>query len=260
MLLTERAKKFLNRQEYRADAVKSEELIRQAFNKIGKAPVQALIDFQLNYGGLMIYAGLEPICFGILHGDMVRGDFYEPERIIHDFIHYPPDEDSPLDHLTCADTLYQELFTLDFEGKYYEGYTLVATRFEHQIEDLAVFDEIVGNGHERFERIYIEDLQTHLDFEQVKKELELFDYPDYTQDVKKWACNEQLYVGLSHDTFLMISKEGFTETQQAYLQHVKELAAEVSNQNPTFEDLTTLQGPVRQRKSGFWERLKGLWS
>ncbi|CAL2101702.1 protein of unknown function [Tenacibaculum sp. 190130A14a] len=121
MKLTERATDFLNEQEYRSDAVKSLDMIENAFSKIGIKPTQELIDFQLNYGGLTIYAGLEPICFGILHGEKVRGDFGYPDKIINELIYHPAEDDIPNDHLTCADTRYQEYFTIDFDGKYYEG-------------------------------------------------------------------------------------------------------------------------------------------
>jgi len=103
MKLTERATDFLNEQEYRSDAVKSLDVIESAFSKMGIKPTQELIDFQLNYGGLTIYAGLEPICFGILHGEKVRGDFGHPDKIINELIYHPAEDDIPNDHLTCAD-------------------------------------------------------------------------------------------------------------------------------------------------------------
>ena len=54
MNLTDRTTKYLNAQKYRSDAVKSMDIIELAFSEIGIQLTQELIDFQMNFGGLMM--------------------------------------------------------------------------------------------------------------------------------------------------------------------------------------------------------------
>ncbi len=65
MRLTKRASVFLSEQEYRDDGMTSLDVIEAAFSKIGIEPTKELIDFQSNYGGFIIHAGLKLICFGM---------------------------------------------------------------------------------------------------------------------------------------------------------------------------------------------------
>lgn len=218
MSLTERATKYLSQREYRSDAVQSLEMIEQAFSKIGISPTQELIDFQLKYGGLTIYAGLEPICFGILHGEKVRGDFGPPDKTINALIYHPAEDDIPVDHFTCADTLYQEEFTIDSKGKYYEGWRLVATSFENFLENLAIYPELDQLGYKHSTREYFEDIQ--IDFEQVKRDLNLTDYPEFPQDIIQWGQNSELAVKVSDDTILLCSKSEVTDEQEDYLRKI----------------------------------------
>lgn len=137
----------------------------------------------------MVYAGLEPICFGILHGELTRGDF---QREYHKLLPWLPDEDCPHWHYTCADTLYQENFTLDEEGGYYEGYQLHALSFDGVIENLAVFADLRRQGYQQVYECYGENLQ--LPDEVLCQQLHLHPYPDYPADVIFWGKNDQLVV------------------------------------------------------------------
>ena len=259
MKLTERATDFLNEQEYRSDAVKSLDVIESAFSKIGIKPTQELIDFQLNYGGLTIYTGLEPICFGILHGEKVRGDFGHPDKIVNELIYHPAEDDIPNDHLTCADTPYQEYFTIDFDGKYYEGWEPKATKFENLIEDLAIFEEIDQLGYKNSISEYFENIE--IDFEKVKSDLNLTDYPEFPQDIIKWGQNAELTIRISNDKVNLYSKNEITEEQKDYLKKItnkKEMEAVANNGYTTMA--VESETPKSSNKSNLWSRLKSMWS
>lgn len=259
MKLTERATDFLNEQEYRSDAVKSLDVIESAFSKIGIKPTQELIDFQLNYGGLTIYAGLEPICFGILHGEKVRGDFGHPDKIINELIYHPAEDDIPKDHLTCADTRYQEYFTIDFDGKYYEGWEPKATKFENLIEDLAIFEEIDQLGYKNSISEYFENIE--INFEKVKSTLGLTDYPEFPQDIIKWGQNAELTIRISDDKVNLYSKNEITDEQKDYLKKItnkKEKEAVANNGYTTMA--AESETPKSNNKSNLWSKLKSMWS
>ena len=98
-----------------------------------------MIRFQQKYGGFTYYAGLEPIVFGILHIGPCRGDFLgnEGELSIEE-----PNENIKENHYVCADTLYQESFTITENGDYYEGHSLMCRLFETQIETFSMYDLI----------------------------------------------------------------------------------------------------------------------
>lgn len=172
--------------------MKEPAIIEQAFRKAGRRLTPALLDFQLRYGGLLIYVGLEPICFGILHGKLARGDFrHEKNPCV--LIEWEPDEDSPHWHYTCADTLYQKYFTLDERGGYYENSQLHATSFDGVLENLAVFEELNAlAGYQEVYMRYAENLR--LPAEELCRKLHLQPYPDYPAEVIFWGENEQLVV------------------------------------------------------------------
>lgn len=258
MKLTERATDFLNEQEYRSDAVKSLDIIENAFSKIGIKATQELIDFQLNYGGLIIYAGLEPICFGILHGEKVRGDFGYPDKIINELIYHAAKDDIPNDHLACADTRYQEYFTIDINGRYYEGWKLVATTFENLIEDLAVFEEIDKLGYKKSTSEYFENVQ--IDFEKVKDFLNLTNYPGFPQDIIKWGQNSELAVRISNDKIILYSKTEITEEQRNYLRKITNKKEKAVANNGYTTMAVKAQNDKRETKTNFWSKLKSLWS
>ena len=143
--LSGRARHFLANAEFR-DSVKDETKIRAAFARKGIAPSPELIRFQKLFGGFVEYSWLTPIVFGILHSGKCEGDFagHENELLIEE-------EEFPT-HYICADTLYQEIFTMTENGNYYEGYNLQCRTFETLIENLSVYDELNKQG--GYEKIF----------------------------------------------------------------------------------------------------------
>ncbi len=205
MSLTNRASEFLRMQERRADAITSMEIINKAFEDKDLIPTKELIDFQMKYGGLMIYAGLEPICFGIIHGNLIRGgEFGSNPKLINQIIHYLPDTDINANCFVCADTLYQELFMIDENGKYYEGWKLKATHFDHVIEDLAIYDEIYNSNFSQVVGEYFEDV--NLDLKMIADDLNLHIYPDFVQDLVYWGKNDDSIIRISSNRVAAFSK------------------------------------------------------
>ena len=248
MKLTKRATEFFQKQSYRKDAVQSLAVIEHAFSKIGIKATPELIDFQLSYGGLIIDAGLEPICFGILHGEAARGEFKRSSGGMHELIYWPADDDIPIDHFSCADTLYQEYFTIDLQGGYYEGWELVATKFDSVIEDLALFQEIKQLGYQYSYTEYFENLQ--LNFERIKNDLALINYPDFPQDIIKWANNEEIVLKLSHKKISLFSKRELSIEQKNYLRRL-------TNKKELQVNLSLVE---TNNKLSFWAKLKKRWS
>ena len=140
MELSTRALNYLARAEYR-EAVTDEAKIRAAFNRAGAEPSTELLRFQRQYGGFTFYVWKEPIVFGLLHPGECRGDFknHPNELIIEE-----ADEITDFDRYVCADTLYQETFSLSANGNYYEGSDLFCRAFDTIIEDYAMC-EIINN-------------------------------------------------------------------------------------------------------------------
>lgn len=255
MTLTDRATKFLNKQEFRSDAVKSLEVIIGAFIKIGVQPTQELIDFQLNFGGLTIYAGLEPICFGILHEEIARGNFGKYRKEVSKLIYHPPEYDLLIGHLACADTLYQECFTIDFEGNYYEGWELKASKFEVIVEDLAIFGEIDRLGYKNSYHEYFENLS--IDFEQIKRDLNFANYPEFPQDIIKWGKNAELIIRMSNDKISLYSKSEIGEDQKEYLKKITNKEEKTITSNTS---TTTVVEPQTPKSASLWLKLKSWWS
>jgi hypothetical protein len=72
MPLTSRATAYLHQQEWRAEVRHTPEVLTAAFSQAGLVPSEPLLAFQRTYAGLVVYAALEPICFGLLHGGLPR--------------------------------------------------------------------------------------------------------------------------------------------------------------------------------------------
>ena len=150
----------------------------------------------------MIYVGLEPICFGILHGKLSRGDF-QIEKKVEELIHWRPDDEIRLHRFTCADTLYQAEFTLDEAGGYYEDGELQATHFDTVFEDLAVFDQLTQTGYKQLYRRYGEDFT--LPDEVLMQALNLEPYPLFKPDIIFWGKNNHLCVRKSSDELIVFA-------------------------------------------------------
>lgn len=101
------------------------EEIVQCFVQNGLEPFPELIDFELKYSGLILYAGLEPVEFGIIWG----GGFpFDPQTAIIEFEAAETDDHS-YDFL-CARSNLPIHCTLDEKGRYYEDGELKFISFE----------------------------------------------------------------------------------------------------------------------------------
>ncbi|MHA7966721.1 hypothetical protein ACX93W_21655 [Paenibacillus sp. CAU 1782] len=137
MTLSKRALEYLEKCEWKS-SVKDEKEILETFEAIKIQPTLALMDFQKRFGGYVEYAYLEPITFGILQKDPCRGDFLNEKGLII----IEPEDDIIVRHYVCADTLYQETFSIDERGRYYLGYELQCNNFDTHIEEAAILKEL----------------------------------------------------------------------------------------------------------------------
>lgn len=136
--MTERAIRLINKLE-RKVVLTDKAQLSELLEKHNVSNFENIIEFQINFGGLIFKAGLEPVCWGV-HHLTPRGEFkYCGEEII-DFSH--PNE-YPEFSLLCADTLYQVRWTFDKTGAIFEDFDLLTTSFEKMIEDYALWDEII---------------------------------------------------------------------------------------------------------------------
>lgn len=205
MNLSIRATEFFNKQEFRQDSVKSRDIIIKAFEIKGMLLTSELLKFQLKYGGLMIYAGSEPICFGIIHGNLIRGpEFKQEKQLIHQILPVEPKEDIPSYSFVCADTMYQEFYMIDVNGKYYEGYDLKANNFGYILEDLALFDEIKNSGVRSVFKTQL--LDGNLNYGPFIQEYNLLPYEEFPVDLIEWYRNDKFVVRVSRTDLTLFSK------------------------------------------------------
>jgi hypothetical protein len=204
MQLTTRATAYLQQQEWRPAARPSTDTLFELFERQGLVPSAAVQAFQRDYAGLVVYAGLEPICFGLLHPQTTR-PWFGPSRTTYELEVFPPEPDQPAYHFTCAATGYQEYFTLDEEGHYYEGWKRMATCFDGVIEDLAVFAELQAAG---YTQQYAHQLERGpLAPEVWQTELSLEAYPLFPQDLIFWARNETVVARQSPDELRLFAQQ-----------------------------------------------------
>ncbi|RTQ48985.1 hypothetical protein EJV47_15455 [Hymenobacter gummosus] len=257
MHLSKRAAAFLAQQQWRADAVRDPAVVARAFTRLGLQPSPALLDFQLTYGGLMLYAGLEPICFGLLHGKLARGDFSPPHKA-DTLIHEPPDEDRSHHLFACADTLYQMDFHLDEQGRYYENWQLHANSFDAIIEDKAVWAELRAQPYERVYFGYFEE--GAIPVAALAEAFQVAPYPDLPPDLIYWGRNEQLVVRRSADKLMVFS---LTEPADDVAARGEQLLATYTNAPSMRERTQATQQQAQQWATEravrpWWQRL-GAW-
>lgn len=204
MGLSNRGINFLKNQKFRKDAIKSLRTINNAFKKIKLEPSKEIIDFQIKYGGLILYAGLEPVCFGIIHGILSRGEFASYKRIFNRLIFTPKEPDFPIDLFLCADTLYQMDFSIDINGQYYEDCELAARNFDFVIEDWAIHDEITKNGYKY--RLKRNNLDKEHDIGYLKDYLKIKDYPEFEVDKVFWGKSNEFAIRICKDSIVLYSK------------------------------------------------------
>lgn len=144
--MTERAIQLMNNLE-RKVVLKDKTQLSDVFKKHNITDFESILDFQIDFGGLIFKAGLEPVCWGV-HHLTPRGEFNYGQEII-EFSH--PDE-YPEFSLLCADTLCQIRWTIDKTGAIFEDFEILTSSFEKMIEDYALWDELIKDKKEVFKR------------------------------------------------------------------------------------------------------------
>ena len=153
--MTDRALKLLQKVE-RKTSIRDENKIKAILERNNVSYSEAIIEFQVRYGGLVFHAGLEPICWGI-HHVTPRGEFkYMGKEIVP----FEDEGEFPEFSLLCADTLYQMRWTIDKNGAIFEDFDILTNSFDKMIEDYAMWDEFkVHKDKEVWKRnIYGKDL------------------------------------------------------------------------------------------------------
>jgi hypothetical protein len=209
MQLTTRAMAYLQQHEWRSAARPPADTLFEAFGREGLVPSTALQAFQRDYAGLVVYAGLEPICFGLLQPHTSRR-WFGRSRTTYEVEVWPPEDEFPAHHFTCAATGYQEYFTLDEEGHYYEGWKRHATCFDGVIENLEVYSELNAAG-------YTQQYGRRLEREPLPPEVWQIElgvdaYPSFPQDIVFWAKNETVVVCQSPDMLRLFAREALDPT------------------------------------------------
>lgn len=204
MPLTSRATDYLRQQEWRADVRHTPEVLTAAFSQAGLVPSEPLLAFQRTYAGLVVYAALEPIYFGLLHPH-VQKRWFASAQTSYQLDLQEPDAEITSYHFGCAMTGYQEYFTLDKEGGYYEGWKKHASSFDGLVEDLAVFAEIHAAG---YTQRYVRELDNErLSAEVLRTELGVANYPMFPEDVIFWGGNDAVLVRRSPTELRLFARE-----------------------------------------------------
>ena len=222
MALSTRALNYLAKAEFKK-SITDEKEIQAAFERKGIKATSELIRFQKQYGGFTYYVWREPIVFGILHPEKCRGDFRgcENELLIEE------DEDTSKKHYTCADTLYQESFTITENGNYYEGcYNLTCLSFETQIESHSMYDFMDKDGQYKNVYSYVEpdasDSTQHFEqiikafsdkFKTFHKEFNLTAIDGHWDEIQSWHEFNDFLVSKSNIGIDIFSKKIVTKEQ-----------------------------------------------
>jgi hypothetical protein len=198
MTLSKRAQDLLLKSK-RDGCLSTEQEIKDAFIANEAPFFEPLLRFQLDYGGYIFNAGLEPIKFTLLKG---KGGY--PRSSGTSIIEFEEsDKMEPKYFFDCAITNYQMQFFLDEHGVYYEDYDARASCFEKVIEHLALWDEM--RGKEGYELIFRDKA---LKTDDVDKVLDLRLLTEASDQFTLWFKNEFLYMeqwrGL---TTLIVSKD-----------------------------------------------------
>jgi hypothetical protein len=151
-----------------------------------------------------VYAALEPICFGLLHPH-VHKQWFTSKQTSHQLDLHKPDAEVPVYHFGCAMTGYQEYFTLDEQGAYYESWKKHASSFDGVVEDLAVFAEIQAAG---YTHQYSRELHTErLSAEVLQTALGVVTYPSFPADIIYWAGSDTILVRRSPTELRLFARE-----------------------------------------------------
>lgn len=213
MNISKRAIDYMSKSEW-TKSIKKEKDILRIFELQGMTPIQKLMDFQMNYGGFTYYAYLTPIVFSIIHKVESRGIFRKRNDRLTVI---EPEDDITVRHFECADTLYQETFTIDEFGRYYEGFRLQCNNFETLIEDFAMLDYAIK---EKMEPIFKYDLrelgkfQETIDeniFYEIKKSLQLKIVDDFPKDIIGWYTDGNYLVWKNSTSITVLTDGSYDE-------------------------------------------------
>ncbi|MBA3314992.1 MAG: hypothetical protein M3552_20045 [Planctomycetota bacterium] len=136
MPLSDRATQYLLRQA-KIPSISDPSQVAALLRELGYPAYEPVISFQAKYGGLVLYSGLEPLQFGIVH--LSSRSRWKPGTIAG----------SILDgrwYFECCNTLCQVAFEIDQDGRYLEDGDPIATSFDKYIEGSAVSDELWSLG------------------------------------------------------------------------------------------------------------------
>lgn len=123
-----------------------------------------------------------------------------------------PEDDLIVRHFECADTLYQETFSIDEQGRYYEGFDLKCNRFETHIESLAMLEQ-VNKG--QWATVYNYELGIDRDsyasmdekkYGELVQRLGLKKVEDFPEDIVSWDTNGELLVWRKADAVIVLIK------------------------------------------------------
>lgn len=198
MALSNRAVLFLEKSEREISPV-SESVLRRIFDENNVPVFEALIRFQLDYGGYTFNTALQgSIRFTLLHG---AGGY--PESNFTAEIEFEDNYDgNPRYYFVCADTEHQRYFLLDEEGKYYENYQVKASGFEKCVEHFSIWKEMEARG---FELIF---WHHKMDVEKLVQTLSLELIPEASDEYTQWYRSELVYVERWNDfASLAVSKD-----------------------------------------------------
>lgn len=210
MKLSKRALEYLAKCKWK-DSVKDEKEILKAFEALKIHPTFSLIDFQKRFGGYVEFAYLEPIAFGILQKEPCRGDFVNEKGLII----IEPEDDIIVRHYVCADTLYQETFSIDEQGRFYLGYEIQCNNFETHIEEAAILKVL---NKEKWDTVfeYELDIRTRDTYDIIDdyKYRELCKYfglkkiEDFPDDIISFDRNDNYLVWRLSNSVKVLGKQG----------------------------------------------------
>ncbi|MBO3272025.1 hypothetical protein [Hymenobacter defluvii] len=194
----------------------------KAFDNAGLVPSAALQAFQRDYAGLVLYAGLTPIYFSLVHAK-VHHRWLRPPVTRYEPDYWEPDADTPVRHFRCAATDYQADFTLDENGGYYEGFQRQASSFDGIVEDCAVWAEVWAAGYRQQWVHMLEEVEHMLPTAMLCEVLQVAAYPAFPEDLIFWGRNETWLIRQSPDSITLFAREPFDPSLVSHYQHLLHL-------------------------------------
>ena len=133
-MITERAAKYLSTLA-REPALRDRIALENAFHAAGVPPLNAIIDFQMTFGGYVQHHGLNTFVLGIIHERPDPDSFFERNRLTIE-----SDDEEPGNYfITCANCHASDHWFLDAKGQLYWCFSPpLASSFAIKIERDAV--------------------------------------------------------------------------------------------------------------------------